>query len=203
MTFMNFMNCCWLGWMTGTGKVAGHSDILWSLPATPAIIVVSFKWPFRTNELTTKHKLANDIRFEDESEKPRCMGFNLEGGQYVQEQRHGVILLILSRVRLRLLVNHWKVPNQYKQKDSANWWLIYVSMMHLQLYWLLPVHLCLEGKNPGAGYILHQQHRLVALKGLWKSRGSSASGGTLSNISSMVNWPLSWDVPKKPAVFGS
>ena len=63
-------------------------------------------------------------------------------------------------------------------------------------YWSL-----FGGKQiPGLEYFCINSHRLVAWRGYGK--WSSASGGTLSNISSMVNWPLSWDVrSKKPVVF--
>ena len=110
MTFN--MNCCWLGWMTGTGKVAGHSDHF-RLRQPESLFHLSN----RSEPTSWQENTSWPMTFE--SVKPRCMGFNLEGGQYVQEQRHGVILLILSRVRLRLLVNHWNIPNQYKQKDSV------------------------------------------------------------------------------------
>ena len=49
------------------------------------------------------------------------------------------------------------------KKTRSNWWLIYVSLMHLQSYWLLPIHLCLEG-NKSRGWNMFASTAI----GLWR-----------------------------------
>lgn len=181
MTFN--MNCCWLGWMTGTGKVAGHSDhfrlrqqySLFHLSdrSDPTSWQQNTSWPMTS---VSKTKVKNRDAWDSISKEDST-------------SKNNVMVLFSSSCR-GLGWGCLSITETYRtntnKKTRSNRWPINVSMMHLQLYWLLPIDLCLEGKKSQLEYFASTGNRLVAC------RGSSASGGTLSNISSMVNWPLSW-----------